>query len=137
MGIRIDRVVVLRSYPPEADCLPDQSSNALCLHLLHDLGAIALHRSHTDVKLGRDGMVGASLHHQIEDFDLARRLLSLFGRGAARAPVHAGGFVVRVTITRAFARRLRSLCDLDLRVMNSGRQHQRLNRYLPRRGLML
>ena len=73
MGIRIDRVVVRRGCPPEADCLPDQSGNAFGLHLLHDLSAIAIHRSHADVELGRDGMAGESLHHQIEDFDLARR----------------------------------------------------------------
>jgi hypothetical protein len=55
MGIRIDRVVILRGYSPEADCLPHQSGNAFGLHLLHDLGAIAINRSHANVKLGCDG----------------------------------------------------------------------------------
>ena len=73
MGIGIDRVVVLRGYPPEPDRLPHQSGNALRLHLLHDLGAIDLHRSHAEAKLGRDGMAGKSLHDQVEDLDLARR----------------------------------------------------------------
>jgi hypothetical protein len=73
MGIRIDRVVILRGYSPEADCLPHQSRNAFGLHLLHDLSAIAINRSHADVKLGRDGLAGESVRHQIENLDLARR----------------------------------------------------------------
>ena len=73
MAIRIDRVVVLRGYPPEVDCLPHQSCNAFCLHLLHHLGTIAINRSYADVKLGRDGVAGESVRHQIENFDLARR----------------------------------------------------------------
>jgi hypothetical protein len=72
MGIRNDRVVVLRGYSPEADCLPHQSSNAFGLHLLHDLSAIAINRSHADVKLGRDGVAGESVRHQIEDFDMRK-----------------------------------------------------------------
>jgi hypothetical protein len=66
MGIRIGRVVILRGYSPEADCLPHQSSNAFGLHLLHDLSAIAIHRSHADVKLGRDGVAGEPVRYQIK-----------------------------------------------------------------------
>ena len=73
MGIRIDRVVILRGYSPEADCLPHQSRNAFGLHLLHDLSAIAINRSHADVKLGCDGLAGESVGHQIENLDLAWR----------------------------------------------------------------
>ena len=73
MGIRRDRVVILRGYSPEADCLPHQSGNAFGLHLLHDLGAIAINRSHADVKLGRDGVASESVCHQIKNLDLARR----------------------------------------------------------------
>src|SRR5262249_13305321 len=73
MGIRIDRVVNLRGYSPEADRLPHQSGNAFGLHLLHDFGAIAVNGSHADVKLGCDGVAGESIRHQIENLDLARR----------------------------------------------------------------
>ena len=73
MCIRIDRVVILRGYSSEPDCLPHQPGNAFGLHLLHDLGAIAINRSHADVKLGRDGVAGESVRYQIENLDLARR----------------------------------------------------------------
>ena len=73
MGIRIDRVVILRGYSPEPDCLPHQSGNAFGLHLLHDLSAIAINRSHADVKLRRDCVAGEPVHYQIENLDLARR----------------------------------------------------------------
>src|SRR5215471_13730838 len=73
MCIRIDRVVILRGYSSEPDCLPHQPGNAFGLHLLHDLGAIAINRSHADVKLGRDGVAGEFLRDQIENLDLARR----------------------------------------------------------------
>ena len=53
--------------------MPHQSSNAFGLHLLHDLSAIAIHRSHADVKLGRDGVAGEPVRYQIENLDLARR----------------------------------------------------------------
>ena len=92
MNIGIDRVVVLRGYPPETDRLPHQPGNALGLHLLHDLGAIALHRSHADVKLGRDGMAGESLHYQIENFDLARRQPGK-SRRRARLAIYANSVV--------------------------------------------
>ena len=71
MGIRRDRVVILRGYSPEADCLPHQSGNAFGLHLLHDLGAIAIDRSHADVKPGRDGEAGESVRHEVENLDLS------------------------------------------------------------------
>src|SRR5262249_3982764 len=73
MGIRIDWVVVLRGYSPEADGLPHQAGNAFGLHLLHDLSAIAINSSHANVKLGRDGVAGESVRYQIENLDLARR----------------------------------------------------------------
>src|SRR5215471_16971004 len=73
MCIRIDRVVVLRGYSPEADCLPHQSSDAFGLHLLHDLSAIAINRSHAEVKRDRDGVACEPVRHQIENLDLARR----------------------------------------------------------------
>ena len=63
MGIRIDQVVILRGYSPEADCLPHQTSDAFGLHLLHNLSAIAFNRSHADVKLGGYGV--AHLHHAL------------------------------------------------------------------------
>ena len=71
MGIRIFWVVVLRGYSPEADCLPHQSGNTFGLHLVHDLSAIAINRSHADVKLGSDGVAGEPVRYQIENFDLA------------------------------------------------------------------
>jgi hypothetical protein len=73
MSIRIDRVVILRGYSPEPDCLPHQSSNAFGLHLLHDLSAIAINRSHADVEPSRNGVASESVHHQIENLDSARR----------------------------------------------------------------
>ena len=76
MGIRSDRVVILRGYSPEADCLSHKVSDAFGLHLLHDLSAIAFNGSHADVELGGYGVAGETVRHQIEDLDLARRQLS-------------------------------------------------------------
>src|SRR5215467_8411997 len=71
-GIRNDRVVVLRGDASETDGLPHEYGDALGLHLLHDLSAIAFDCPHTDIQLGGNGVTGEPLHDVIEDFDLSR-----------------------------------------------------------------
>src|SRR5215831_432519 len=73
LGIRRDRVVFLRRYSAQPDRLPHQAGDAVGLHLLHDLGPIAIDRPHADVQPGRDSLTGESIGDQIEDLDLARR----------------------------------------------------------------
>ena len=72
-SIRIDRVVILRGDAPEPDRLPHQHGDALGPHLLHDLGAIAFDRPHTDLQLGGNCETREPFHNQIENFDLSRR----------------------------------------------------------------
>jgi hypothetical protein len=72
-SIRNDRVVVLRGDASETDGLPHKYSDALGLHLLHDLSAIAFNCPHTDTQLGGDGVTSEPLYDEIEDFDLSRR----------------------------------------------------------------
>lgn len=72
-SIRNDRVVVLRGDASETDGLSHKYSDALGLHLLHDLSAIAFDRAHTDIQPGGNGVTGEPLHDEIEDFALPRR----------------------------------------------------------------
>src|SRR5262245_46770763 len=70
--IRNDRVVVLRGDASETDGLPHKHRDAFGLHLLHDFGAIAFDRPHTDTQLGGDGVTGEAFRDKVEDFDLSR-----------------------------------------------------------------
>jgi len=72
-SIRNDRVVVLRGDASETDGLPHKYSDALGLHLLHDLSAIAFDCAHADIQLGGNGVTGEPFHYEIEDFALPRR----------------------------------------------------------------
>ena len=59
-AIRNDRVVVLRGDAPEADGLPHQHGDALGLHLLHDLGAVAFDRPRADLEVRGDRLAGVT-----------------------------------------------------------------------------
>ena len=52
--------------------MPHKHRDAFGLHFLHDFGAIAFDRPHTDIQLGGDGVTSEAFRDQIEDFDLSR-----------------------------------------------------------------
>src|SRR5262249_21061968 len=72
-SIRNDRVVVLRVDASETDGLTHKYSGAFGLPFLHDFGAIAFDRPHTDTELGGDGVTGKAFRDKVEDFHLSRR----------------------------------------------------------------
>jgi len=71
-GIRNDQVVVLRVCASETDGLPHEYGDALGLHLLHDISAIAFDRPHADIQPDGNDVTSAPLHDEVEDFDLSR-----------------------------------------------------------------
>src|SRR5262249_53629351 len=69
---RNDRVVVLRVDASETDGLPHKHRDAFGLHFLHDFGAIAFDRPHTDTQPGGDRVTSEAFRDEVEDFDLSR-----------------------------------------------------------------
>src|SRR5262245_11951978 len=66
-------MVLLRGDAAQANCLTHQNGDALGLHLLHYLRAVALDRSRADGELGGNRLAGEPLHNEVENLDLARR----------------------------------------------------------------
>ena len=63
-------MVLLRGDATQSNRLTHQNGDALGLHLLHYLRAVALDRARADGELGGNRLAGEPLHNQVENLDL-------------------------------------------------------------------